>query len=752
MRFGRPVAALVAVGAAVTSVALAAAPASAATSARQSEWWLKTLDIRDAWLASRGAGVTVAVLSDGVDASQQDLAGSVAALPAPAGAPQATGRYLGQQGTAIASLIAGHGHGVGKRLGIIGVAPGARILSVPVTLPSDDPLLGEDAVATAIPDAIAAGIREAVSHGASVIDLPIDPGQPGASGTGGNPMAAGGTPAEQAAVAYAIKRGVVLVAPAGDNGAVTDATNYPAAYPGVIAVGAFNQAFIKAPWSSHDSYVTVTAAGWGVVAAANNGGYQTMNSTSAASAIVSGIAALIKSRYPSLSAAQVRQALISSTMFRRADGMADGSGYGVVNGYHALAAAQMLATPAADRAGAHARPLAAPAAIQPASSAKNLGPELIRYALLSVGLLVLLLLLVGWYLLIARRKARRPTQLTAEWTQRPSQSRYPQPAGADGDRRLELLSAPVGPGHNLGSPSSSSARGAASGLFAPAPSPGALGSGALGVSAAQPDAGGWLAQDPPAPPARPSAARPVVSGAPPWEPAPPPAGELPWNAAAEEATAQHSSRPWRSGTGGLGAPVVRGSRRDRVGSHALSPSADHPEEQASVTDEIGAAGDVSSTGSLGSPERRNAGRTFAVPGLDRSRPDRATARHALTRGWAEPADGGRGPAEPVPASSPGLLETTGVTASGLPIRRPQAVNSTPLSPSGSLWEPASGGPSGTDPGGQDLRGYGSAGEREESQDDGGRPIYVWRPSDATDRLPAQSLDSEREATDRDGSQ
>ena len=49
------------------------------------------------------------------------------------------------------------------------------------------------------------------------------------------------------------------------------------------------------------------------MAADNAGGYQAMNSTSAASAIVAGVVALIRSRYPSLTVADIRKALITTT-------------------------------------------------------------------------------------------------------------------------------------------------------------------------------------------------------------------------------------------------------------------------------------------------------------------------------------------------------------------------------------------------------------------------------------------------------
>ena len=204
------------------------------------QWWLTSLLVPQAWRAAsvEGAGVTVAVLSTGVSVSQQDLSGAVLTGPDYAGSGRvAGGPFWGFEGTAVAGLIAGHGHGAGGAAGITGIAPAARILSVRVTLEYDDPLNSEPAVTKQIPDAIAAGIRYAVGSGARVIALPLDPSTLGPT-TAGDPAAAGGSPAERAAVSYALGHDVVLVAPAGDNGASTGTVNYPAAYPGVVAVNA----------------------------------------------------------------------------------------------------------------------------------------------------------------------------------------------------------------------------------------------------------------------------------------------------------------------------------------------------------------------------------------------------------------------------------------------------------------------------------------------------------------------------------
>jgi subtilisin family serine protease len=204
-------------------------PSSAALAGqvRPDDWWLSALHVTAAWESTRGAGVTVAVLDTGVDPSQADLAGSVVTGPDYTGSGRAPGGpFWGIRGTEMASLIAGHGHGTGRANGVVGIAPAAKILSVRVTLESNDPLLASAAVAGGLPKAIARGISYAVHHGASVIDLPLDPvptaGAPGS----------GGSAAERAAVGYALARRVVLVAPAGDGGLVTDPVNYPAAYRG----------------------------------------------------------------------------------------------------------------------------------------------------------------------------------------------------------------------------------------------------------------------------------------------------------------------------------------------------------------------------------------------------------------------------------------------------------------------------------------------------------------------------------------
>jgi serine protease len=551
LRFPRPVIVTAAIGVAAAWTALGSVPALA-DQVRQDEWWLGALHITQAQQTADGAGVTIALLDTGVDPTQPDIVGSVIAGPDYTGSGEKPGtKFYGVHGTAMASLIVGHGHGPGGADGVLGVAPGAKLLSVRVALDGDDPLLADSGIVGNLPNAIAQGIRYAVSNGAQVIDLPLDPGQsPSALVASTAPApppnrlltptelaaraAAGGSPAEQSAVAYALSKGVVLVAPGGDNGTGTDEPNFPADYPGVISVGAFNSGFIKAPFSSHRPYVTLTAAGSGMTAAIPTG-YATISSTAAASAVVTGIVALIKSEYPALTPAQVTQALTSSTVFRPANGLTDGSGHGTADAAAALAAAQKIAGPV-NRAGA-----GAVAATQPGTPPvpfvdQALGPKIKRYALLSGALLAVLLVAIAFYALVRRRRRKARRVVLSE----PAAVRIPYGAhsGDSTDHMMQYFTAvpaepgsarepgvPVGTGQPAMVRGSSSARGNGNfgGAFGEPSGPGAP--GPQGDDAART---GQFARSPIAPLRRALARPPKVSGAPPWEPAPMPDTELPW--------------------------------------------------------------------------------------------------------------------------------------------------------------------------------------------------------------------------------
>lgn len=424
-----------------------ATPAFGADSVRAQEWWLTGLHVTQAWPTTQGSGVTVAVLSTGVAASHPDLAGSVITGPDYTGSGRTPGgAFWGVDGTGVASLIAGHGHGSGDASGIIGVAPAAKVLSIRVTLEFNDPLNSDAAVARLLPAAIASGITYAVDHGARVIDLPLDPGTFGLTGDG-DPAAAGGSAAERSAVAAAVRKGVILVAPAGDDGQGPGIVNYPAGYPGVIAVGAVDRNGRLAAFSSRRTQVTLTAPGVGLVAATPPDGYQAISSTSTASGIVAAVAALIVSRFPRLSAAQVTQALTKSTVATAAaspptagavvagSASAPGTGHGTVNAARAVELAAAISS--AGQVRQTATPTATPpkppraAAAPHRVNAGTLAGSLVRDAVAVLGVLIALLVVLLLIMNSRRRKA-----VTA------ARSRTGHTPGAHAHRRPERAARP----------------------------------------------------------------------------------------------------------------------------------------------------------------------------------------------------------------------------------------------------------------------------------------------------------------------
>ena len=537
--------AAVAAGLAATCIGVAAAPAFADT-VRNQEWWLTSLHVTKAWLSSRGTGVTVAVLDTGVDPAQPDLAGSVITGRDYTGSGRvAGGPFWGTHGTAVATLIAGHGHGPHHSEGVIGVAPQAKILSVRVTLENKDPLLANPTVVAALPAAIARGIDYAVRHGAKVIDLPLDP----AAQAGGTTT--GGSPAERTAVEAALRKGVVLVAPSGDNGAGTDTVNYPAAYPGVISVGAFGPGFVKAGFTNHQSYATLTAAGDGVIAANGPATYAKLKSTSAASAVVAGMAALIRSQFPTLTPAQVQQALTSGTVFHPKGGRKDGSGVGTADAAAALlAAAKINATPTGSASPGSAVNPTPPAAPKVTVATKSLW-QAVRIPVLGLAALVLLALII---LITVRVRQRRALDAQLAPLQAAARASRAQSAagmtgmGSPGPGyggppavmmgRSPASSEPVSSGSanfGLGGAEPGAVR-LGSSRLAPAGSGFADGAVADWPGVGDPLVGSALAGGPEAGSRRPmpaSVGRPAVSGKPPWEedevlaPAPMPAPPAP---------------------------------------------------------------------------------------------------------------------------------------------------------------------------------------------------------------------------------
>ncbi|WP_344552075.1 S8 family serine peptidase [Kitasatospora saccharophila] len=300
--------------------------------ADRTPWERAYLRPEAAWPYGRGAGVTVAVLGSGVDAGLGGdggvLAGRLRLGPRLYG-PGGAGRDCVGHGTFLAALVAAR---PGSGPGPVGVAPEATVLAVAVT----------DDAGTTTADLLARGIRAAADGGAriAVVGVPVPaPDQ-----------------ALTDAVGYAAAKNVLLVAPAAPDDQQGADPVYPAGYPGVLAVAAVGPGGTAAgPTTGSASSgggstarVDLAAPGEGLRAAGPGGGQVSSSGPSGAAALVGGTAALVLSREPDLTAAQLA-ARLEATAYRPGTALPDPAvGWGTVDPAAAVAARQKdAAVPAA---------------------------------------------------------------------------------------------------------------------------------------------------------------------------------------------------------------------------------------------------------------------------------------------------------------------------------------------------------------------------------------------------------------------
>jgi type VII secretion-associated serine protease mycosin len=366
------------------AVAVMPATAASADSVRDSQQWvLNMLDVPNAWATFKdlGQGVTVAVIDSGVYPSISDLAGSVEKGPDLTGLDTSElHKHWGEHGTWMASIIAGHGHDGGGS-GITGIAPSAKILSIRVIPDKDDPgyTKYESEPEAVIQKSLATGIEDAVNGGARVISMSIGYSAPSAQ--------------VRAALQYAYSKGAVLVASSGNSGRDDRSrdkrlapVSFPAAYPGVLSVGAVNSAGAAAGFSSNNLSVQVVAPGVRVPAQGRDNLYWTVDGTSPACALVAGVAALIKAEYPHLSPALVIQALTSTARNASRGVYNPKTGFGTVDALRALRKAGELekSSAAGSQVASSARFGGGPAAIPAAPVAPRGTGRFVLFALLAI--------------------------------------------------------------------------------------------------------------------------------------------------------------------------------------------------------------------------------------------------------------------------------------------------------------------------------------------------------------------------------
>lgn len=223
--------------------------------------------------AGGGSGIKVAVTDTGVYKDHPDLKNNIVdCRDAQTSSLRARCNDKNGHGTHVTGTIAANGK-------IKGVAPDAKIMAIKVC--SDAGLCWSDDVAR--------GIRYAADNGANVINISL----------GGSSLALD----EKNALDYAVDKGVLVVAAAGNSGPNDNTINYPAAYYKVVAVGATDSTDAIANFSSRGNNYNTTAyvveerdiefanPGVSIESTAKNGCYATYSGTSMATPHVVGLAA-----------------------------------------------------------------------------------------------------------------------------------------------------------------------------------------------------------------------------------------------------------------------------------------------------------------------------------------------------------------------------------------------------------------------------------------------------------------------------
>ena len=268
------------------------------------QYELAKLRLPQAHGVTKGDNVLVAVIDSGIDDSHPDLSGSVAQSYDAIGTPGAPHKH----GTAMAGLIAAHGK-------LMGAAPAARILAIRAFDPA-----GKTAEGSTFN--ILKGLDWAAANGARVINMSF---------------AGPADPAIQRSLAAARKKGIVLVAAAGNGGAKSPPL-YPAADPNVIAVTATDADDRLFEQSNRGGYIAVAAPGAQILVAIPDGGYEVSSGTSYSAAEVSGIVALMLERKPDLTPDKVRAILLATAKDLGPKGRDNMFGAGLADAYGAIMA------------------------------------------------------------------------------------------------------------------------------------------------------------------------------------------------------------------------------------------------------------------------------------------------------------------------------------------------------------------------------------------------------------------------------
>lgn len=268
-----------------------------------SQWALDNMDLWEAWDISRGSdSVRIAVIDSGLERNVEDFESA---------------RILYGWDFIESDIVTGDPNGHGTMVtGIIAATPGnAKGIAGTNEFCTIIPLRILDEKGEGDSSDLISAIYMAVEEGADIINMSL--------GSEDSVLA------ESIAVQYAVSKGCIVIAAAGNTGETRKL--YPASYPGVISVASHTIDDQHSDFSTYNSSVDISAPGSGITVLLPDGGYATGSGTSFAAPYVSGTAALAKAIYPEMTPDDFLQALSGSGRDIGPAGKDVYSGYGAVD-------------------------------------------------------------------------------------------------------------------------------------------------------------------------------------------------------------------------------------------------------------------------------------------------------------------------------------------------------------------------------------------------------------------------------------
>jgi uncharacterized repeat protein (TIGR02543 family) len=268
--------------------------------------------IADAWSITTGSpNIVIAIIDTGIDINHPELVSSIASTGFNAASNQEGLEYAIDDrghGTRVAGVIAADKD---NNIGIAGAAPDVTILPIKANYPGT----------TSFRDSyLINGILYAIEQGVDIINLSI-------GNTSYNALM-------QQAIDQAEAAGILVVAASGNSG--KQQYMYPASYNHSLSVGSVSDNMNKSFFTTYNDKLDVMAPGHNIVTTDRNGYYTIVSGTSFASPYVAAMAAMIKSVYPDMTPADIRERLISSAIDAGEVGYDIEYGHGIANVYQAL--------------------------------------------------------------------------------------------------------------------------------------------------------------------------------------------------------------------------------------------------------------------------------------------------------------------------------------------------------------------------------------------------------------------------------